>query len=114
MAAVPAIQPQVPPATSRSCRAALQLRCLRPAPRRGSHSTVAQTPGNLLARGHVEDRICREFDAQTSVWWLIPFLVSGGFRTATISDRGRLEVELGAMVLGDSEDRPMATKTQRP
>ncbi|MDQ3681364.1 MAG: TetR/AcrR family transcriptional regulator [Actinomycetota bacterium] len=66
---------------------------------RRAHRTVARTLADLLARGQVEGSVRRELDPQTGAWWLLSLLASQGFRTATMPNRVRLEVQLGAMTL---------------
>jgi AcrR family transcriptional regulator len=66
---------------------------------RRAHRTLARTIADVLARGQAEGSVRRDLDPKAAAWWLLSFLVSQGFRSATMPDRRRLEAELGAITL---------------
>ena len=66
---------------------------------RRAHRVVAGTLADLVARGQEEGGVRRDVEPETCAWWLLSFLASHGFRTATMPDRRRLEAGLAAMTL---------------
>jgi AcrR family transcriptional regulator len=64
-----------------------------------AHGRIAGTLADLIARGQAEGGIRPDLDAEASSWWLLSFLASKDFRTATMPDCERLESQIGAMTL---------------